>query len=122
MTDELFHVQGALRAHASMDLDINVRLGEWLDISVDAKATKIVVDVFGKKGATGGVRITDDGKGHLVLADYLRFGRGTKEDEDVTGHFGHGMKVVFETARMYTEAPPEILLNRLFGVPSFEHG
>jgi GNAT superfamily N-acetyltransferase len=34
----------------------------------------------------------------------------------------HGMKQVFETARMYTGAPPDISLDRLFGVTSFELG
>ena len=34
----------------------------------------------------------------------------------------NNMKVVFETARMYTREPPEIPLNRLFGVTSFEIG
>ena len=32
----------------------------------------------------------------------------------------HNMKVVFETARMYTKEKPDIPLNRLFGVTSFE--
>lgn len=34
----------------------------------------------------------------------------------------HNMKVVFETARMYTGQEPDISLNRLFGVTSFELG
>jgi ribosomal protein S18 acetylase RimI-like enzyme len=34
----------------------------------------------------------------------------------------HGMKVVFETARMYTGSTPDIPLDRLFGVTSFELG
>jgi len=34
----------------------------------------------------------------------------------------HNMKVVFETARMYTMENPDIPLNRLFGVTSFELG
>jgi GNAT superfamily N-acetyltransferase len=34
----------------------------------------------------------------------------------------HGLNVVFETARMYTGALPELPLNRLFGVTSFELG
>lgn len=34
----------------------------------------------------------------------------------------NSMKVVFETARMYTEERPDIPLNRLFGVTSFEIG
>ncbi len=34
----------------------------------------------------------------------------------------HNMKVVFETARMYTETSPDIPLQRLFGVTSFEVG
>ena len=34
----------------------------------------------------------------------------------------HKMNVVFETARMYTKESPDIPLNRLFGVPSFEIG
>ena len=34
----------------------------------------------------------------------------------------HNMKVVFETARMYTEEKPDIPLNRIFGVTSFELG
>lgn len=34
----------------------------------------------------------------------------------------HGMKVVFETARMYTGAEPELPMQRLFGVTSFEVG
>jgi len=33
-----------------------------------------------------------------------------------------GMKPVFETARMYTGAPPDLPLSRLFGVTSFELG
>lgn len=34
----------------------------------------------------------------------------------------HGMEVVFETARMYTGECPELPLDRLFGVTSFEVG
>ncbi len=34
----------------------------------------------------------------------------------------HDMKVVFETARMYTQQEPDIALNRLYGVTSFELG
>lgn len=34
----------------------------------------------------------------------------------------HGMKLVFETARMYTGVFPDLPLNRLFGVTSFELG
>ncbi len=34
----------------------------------------------------------------------------------------HGMKPVFETARMYTGAAPDLPLARLFGVTSFELG
>jgi len=34
----------------------------------------------------------------------------------------HGMKPVFETARMYTGAAPDLPLSRLFGVTSFELG
>lgn len=34
----------------------------------------------------------------------------------------HDMKVVFETARMYTKETPGIPLNRIFGVTSFELG
>ncbi len=34
----------------------------------------------------------------------------------------HKMKVVFETARMYTGKEPEIVLDRLFGVTTFELG
>jgi GNAT superfamily N-acetyltransferase len=34
----------------------------------------------------------------------------------------HKMQVVFETARMYTGGAPEISLNRLYGVTSFELG
>ena len=34
----------------------------------------------------------------------------------------HGMKVMFETTRMYTGDAPNIPLNRLFGVTSFEIG
>jgi len=34
----------------------------------------------------------------------------------------HGMKVSFETARMYTREEPEMPLNRLYGVTSFEIG
>jgi GNAT superfamily N-acetyltransferase len=34
----------------------------------------------------------------------------------------HDMKPVFETARMYTGAPPDLPLSRLFGVTSFELG
>jgi len=34
----------------------------------------------------------------------------------------HGMRRVFETARMYTGEPPDLPLTRLFGVTSFELG
>jgi hypothetical protein len=34
----------------------------------------------------------------------------------------HGMKKVFETARMYTGPDPEIDLDRTFGVTTFELG
>lgn len=34
----------------------------------------------------------------------------------------HGMQKVFETARMYTRAEPDIDLNRVFGVTTFELG
>ena len=34
----------------------------------------------------------------------------------------HNMKVSFETARMYTQAAPDLGLNRVFGVTSFEIG
>jgi ribosomal protein S18 acetylase RimI-like enzyme len=34
----------------------------------------------------------------------------------------HGMTSVFETARMYTEEPPAISMERVFGVTSFELG
>ena len=34
----------------------------------------------------------------------------------------HGLKPVFETARMYTGAPPDLPLPKLFGVTSFELG
>jgi ribosomal protein S18 acetylase RimI-like enzyme len=34
----------------------------------------------------------------------------------------HGMTSVFETARMYTEEPPAITMERVFGVTSFELG
>lgn len=34
----------------------------------------------------------------------------------------HNMKVVFETARMYTEENPDLPLNHIFGVTSFELG
>lgn len=34
----------------------------------------------------------------------------------------HGMRVVFETARMYTGPEPDMSLNRLYGVTSFELG
>lgn len=34
----------------------------------------------------------------------------------------HGMSSVFETARMYTQAPPAISIERVFGVTSFELG
>lgn len=34
----------------------------------------------------------------------------------------YNMKVVFETARMYTDGNPEIPLNKIFGVTSFELG
>ncbi len=34
----------------------------------------------------------------------------------------HNMQVSFETARMYTEAFPDLALNRVFGVTSFEIG
>lgn len=35
---------------------------------------------------------------------------------------GRGMKVVFETARMYTGPEPVMPLDRLFGVTTFELG
>lgn len=34
----------------------------------------------------------------------------------------HGMSIVFETARMYTQAPPPIALERVYGVTTFELG
>ena len=34
----------------------------------------------------------------------------------------HGMKKVFATARMYSDAPPQIELRRVFGITSFELG
>ena len=34
----------------------------------------------------------------------------------------HNMKPVFETARMYTVKSPELPLNQVFGVTSFELG
>ncbi|MFB8828687.1 GNAT family N-acetyltransferase [Azotobacter sp. CWF10] len=34
----------------------------------------------------------------------------------------HGMQVVFETARMYTGAEPDLALDRLYGVTTFELG
>jgi hypothetical protein len=34
----------------------------------------------------------------------------------------YGMKVVFETARMYTQDCPDLPYDRLFGVTSFELG
>ena len=34
----------------------------------------------------------------------------------------HGMKIVFETARMYTKTPPNITLSKVYGVTSFELG
>lgn len=34
----------------------------------------------------------------------------------------HNMKLSFETARMYTDAPPNLPLDRVFGVTSFEIG
>jgi len=34
----------------------------------------------------------------------------------------HKMKLVFETARMYTGIFPDLPLNRLFGVTTFELG
>jgi len=34
----------------------------------------------------------------------------------------YAMNIVFETARMYTGAVPDLCLNRLFGVTSFELG
>lgn len=34
----------------------------------------------------------------------------------------HGMKVVFETARMYTKKQPDLQLNKIFGVATFELG
>jgi len=34
----------------------------------------------------------------------------------------HGLKVVFETARMYRGTPPDLPINRLFGVTTFELG
>jgi hypothetical protein len=35
---------------------------------------------------------------------------------------GHGMRGVFETARMYTGAAPPCELQRVFGITSFELG
>jgi GNAT superfamily N-acetyltransferase len=35
---------------------------------------------------------------------------------------GHGMTRVFETARMYTQTPPALPLDRIFGVTTFELG
>ena len=32
------------------------------------------------------------------------------------------MKPIFETARMYTKKPPEINLNKVFGITTFELG
>lgn len=34
----------------------------------------------------------------------------------------HGMRVVFETARMYTDTPPELPMARMYGITSFELG
>jgi len=34
----------------------------------------------------------------------------------------HQMKAVFETARMYTQTAPELPLNRIFGITTFELG
>lgn len=34
----------------------------------------------------------------------------------------HGMKKVFETARMYTKQAPALPLEKIFGVTSFELG
>ena len=34
----------------------------------------------------------------------------------------HGMKKVFETARMYTKSQPDIDLNKIYGVTTFELG
>lgn len=34
----------------------------------------------------------------------------------------HGMRKVFETARMYTQKPPAVAIERVFGVTSFELG
>lgn len=34
----------------------------------------------------------------------------------------HGMKIVFETARMYTGSPPDINLDKIYGVTTFELG
>ncbi|MCC8392160.1 GNAT family N-acetyltransferase [Paraburkholderia sp. MMS20-SJTR3] len=34
----------------------------------------------------------------------------------------HGMSISFETARMYTHAPPDISMARVFGITSFELG
>jgi hypothetical protein len=34
----------------------------------------------------------------------------------------HGMTSVFETARMYTQEPPTLPIERIFGVTSFELG
>jgi len=34
----------------------------------------------------------------------------------------HGMRKVFETARMYTQTEPKLALERLFGVTTFELG
>ena len=35
---------------------------------------------------------------------------------------GHGMEPVFETARMYLNGVPELPLDRIFGITSFELG
>ena len=34
----------------------------------------------------------------------------------------HGMKIVFETARMYNHKPPDLPLNKIFGITTFELG
>ena len=47
------------------------------------------------------------------------------EESDTSGHLlaeRAGMKPVFETARMYTQQPPAMPLDKLFGVTSFELG
>jgi len=87
-----FSTQGSIRGYASANRTATVRVFELIDNSIDHKAKRIVVNVFGSKGPTGGLAVEDDGDGHLILDDFLRFGEGSKRGADTTGEFGIGLK------------------------------